>query len=70
MLTVLLERKTEKGNSGTASVNTDRQWSQQETYFACETPVWLGVIHNTSAFSGECIRHSNRIARASELGSC
>ena len=33
--------------SGTASVNTDSQWSKQEACFARATPVWLAVNHNT-----------------------
>ena len=38
--------------------------------FACATQVWLTVNHNTSVTSGESVRCSKRIARASELGSC
>ena len=58
-----------KQKSGTASVNTDSQWSKQEACFACVTPVWLAVNHNTNVFSGELFRCSKRIARASEIGS-
>ena len=42
-----------KGKSGTASVNTDSQWSKQEACFAHATRVWLAVNHNTSVTSGE-----------------
>ena len=56
--------------SGTASLNTDSQWSKQEACFARATHVWLAVNHNTSITSGECIRCSKRITRASELVSC
>ena len=38
---------------GTASVNTDREWSKQEACFACVTQVWLAVNHNNSITSGE-----------------
>ena len=38
-----------KRKSGTASVNTDRQWSIQEACFARATQVWLAV--NTTAVS-------------------
>ena len=41
-----------------------------EKCFARATQVWLTVNHNTSVTSGERIRCSKRIARASELGSC
>ena len=58
-----------KRKSGTASVNTESQWSK-EACFAHATQVWLAVNHNTSVTSGECIRCSKRIARYSELGSC
>ena len=30
---------------GTASLNTDSQWSKQEVCFACVTQVWLTVNH-------------------------
>ena len=30
---------------GTASLNTDSQWSKQEVSFACVTQVWLIVNH-------------------------
>ena len=62
VLTVLLECKRK---SGTASVNTGSQWSKQEACFARATQVWLDVNHNTSVTSGERIRCSKRIARAS-----
>ena len=39
--------------SGTASVNTDSQWSKQESCFARANKVWLAVNHNTSVTSGE-----------------
>ena len=42
-------------------MNTDSQWSKQETCFACATHVWLAVIHNTSFTSGESARYSKRI---------
>ena len=42
-----------KGKSGTASLNTDGQWSNQEFRFASATQVWLAVNHNTSVTSGE-----------------
>ena len=42
-----------KLKSGTASVNTDSQWSKQEACFACATQVGLDVNHNTSVTSGE-----------------
>ena len=54
-----------KQNSGTASVNTDSQWSKQEACFAHEIQVWLPVTHNTSVTSGQCIQCSKGIARAS-----
>ena len=57
----------EKRNS---SLNTDSQWSKQEPCFACATRVWLAVNHNTSITSGEWVRCSKRITRASKLGSC
>ena len=38
--------------SGTASVNTDSQYSKQEACFAGATRVWLAVNHNTSVTSG------------------
>ena len=41
-----------KRKSGTASVNTDSQWSKQEAYFARATRVWLAVNHNTGVTSG------------------
>ena len=59
-----------KLKSGTASVNTDSQWSKQEACFTRATQVWLAVNHNTSVTSGQLIRCSKQIARASELGSC
>ena len=59
-----------KRKSGSASVNTDSQWSIQMACFARATQVWLAVNHKTSVTSGEWIRCSKRIARASELGSC
>ena len=37
---------------GTASVNTDGQWSKQEACFAHATQVCLGVNHYTSVTSG------------------
>ena len=52
------------------NVNTDSQWSKHEACFARATHVWLAVDHNTSVTSGEWIRCSKCIARASELGSC
>ena len=58
-----------KRKSGTASVNTDSQWSKQKACFAHATQVWLAVNHNTSVLFGERIRSSNWIARASEFGS-
>ena len=45
--------RSTKRKSGTASVNTDSQWSEQEACFACAIQVWLAVNHNTSATSGE-----------------
>ena len=50
-------------------MNNDSQWSKQEACFARGTQVWLAVNHNTSITSGEFVRCSERIARASELGS-
>ena len=41
--------------SGTASLNTDSQWSKQEACFAHATRVWLAVNHNTSVTSGELV---------------
>ena len=41
-----------------------------EACFACVTQAWLAVNHTTSVTSGECLRCSKRIARASQLGSC
>ena len=32
-----------KRKSGTASLNTDSQWSKQEACFACATREWLAV---------------------------
>ena len=58
---------------GTASVNTDSQWSKQEACFARATQMWLAVDavnHNTSITFGDYIRCSKRSAWASELGSC
>ena len=56
------------GFVGAASVNTDSQWSKQETCLARENQVWLVVNLNTSVTSGsQC---SKRIAKASEFGSC
>ena len=46
------------------------QWSKQEACFARATQVWLAVSHSTSVTSGEWIRCSKRIARASGLGRC
>ena len=46
-------------------MNTDSQWSKLEACFARAT-----VNHNTSVTSGELIRCSKRVARASKLGSC
>ena len=54
---------------GTASLNTDSQWSKEEASFARATQVWLAVNHNISIDSGEWVRCSKRIAWASELGS-
>ena len=48
----------------------DSQWSNIEARFARATRVWLAVNHNTSVTSGEWIRCSKHIARASDLGSC
>ena len=45
----------------------DSQWRKQEACFASATQVWFGVNHNTSVTSGEWIRCSKRIARASDL---
>ena len=42
-----------KGESGTASANTDTQWSKQEACFARATRVCLPVNNNTSVTSGE-----------------
>ena len=42
-----------KRKSGTASVNTNSQWSKQEACFARATQVWFAVNHNTSVTSGE-----------------
>ena len=42
-----------KMKSRTASVNTESQWSKQETFSACANQVWLGVNLNTRATSGE-----------------
>ena len=57
----------EKGNS---QLKPRRPMEKQEACFACATHVWLTVNHNTSVTSGERIRCSKHIARASELGSC
>ena len=43
VLMVLLDCKTE---SGTVSVNTVKQCSEQEACFARTTQVWLAVNHN------------------------
>ena len=43
---------------------------QTRSCFARATRVWLAVNYNTSVTSGDLIRCSKRIARASELGSC
>ena len=59
---------TRKG--GTANVNTDSQWGKQEACFARTAQVWLSFNLNTRVTSGVWMRRSNRIARASELGSC
>ena len=63
VLTVLLECKTEKQSSHS-------QWSKQEACFARATQALLEFNHRTSVTSGEWIRCSMSIARASELGSC
>ena len=42
-----------QSQSGTASVNTDSQWSKQEACFAPATQVWLAVNYNTSVTSSE-----------------
>ena len=34
-------------------MNRDSQWSKQAACFACATPVWLAVNHNTSVTSGD-----------------
>ena len=52
--------------SGTANVNTDSQWSKQETPFACEIQVWLAVNRNTSVTSDVWFLCLNTIAQASE----
>ena len=44
--------------------------ANKEACFARATQLWLAVNHNTSVTSGEWIRCSKRIARASDLGSC
>ena len=51
-------------------MNTDNQWSKQDSSLTRATQVWLAVNHNTSVTSGELIRCSKRVARASELDSC
>ena len=51
-------------------MNTDSQWSKQEACYARATQLWLAVNHNTSVTSGEWIRCSKRIARATVFGSC
>ena len=51
-------------------MNTHSQWSKQEVCFADANQVWLTVNHSNSFTSGELIRCSQRIAQASELGSC
>ena len=43
---------------------------QTRGLFSRATQVWLAVNHNTSVTSGERIRCSKRIARASEFCSC
>ena len=50
---VLMVLSSVKWKSGTASLNTDSQWSKQEACFARATQVWLAVNHNTSVTSGE-----------------
>ena len=43
--------------SGTASLNTDSQWSKQEACFARATQVWLAVNHDrqmSSRFEAYC----------------
>ena len=45
------------------------QWSKQEACLARATKVRLAVNHSISITSGELVRCSKRIARASELGS-
>ena len=42
----------EKRNSQ-ISMNSDSQWTKQETCFERATQVWLAVNHNTSLTSGE-----------------
>ena len=39
--------------NGTASVNTDSQWNEQEACFARANQLWLAVNYNTSVTSGE-----------------
>ena len=68
LLTVLLECKTEKRNS--QCERGQAMEKKEEACFARATQVWLAVNHNTGVTSGERIRCSKRIARASELGSC
>ena len=51
-------------------MNTDSKWSKQKACFARAVQVWLAANHNTSITSGELIRCSKRMVRASELGSC
>ena len=58
-----------KRKSGTAIVGTDHQWYKQEACFTRVTQVWLAVNHNTRFTSGEFIRCSKRIARASKVDS-
>ena len=50
---VLTVSRSVKCKSGTASLNTDSQWSKQWTCFARATHVWLAVNHNTSITYGE-----------------
>ena len=57
----------EKRKSGTVSVNTDSQWSKYKACFARVFQVWLAVNQNTSVTSGEWMRCSKHIARASGL---
>ena len=53
-----------KRKSGTASVNTDSQWSKQEACIVHATQVWLAVNHITTLTSGEWIWFWKQIAQA------